>query len=429
MGFLVDLIPWLGKKFGIAALEKFSLSDDVTKFICLGALALVVVLFILHVVGKGVGKKEGNAKYAASVSKYLQDNGEVNEGNLAPFTDTCFGEKAPAAYKEGWAAFVESRFGYPSECFDKAKCVKPVKTKKSVKAKGFLAASAVLFAVAAGFATSFTKAAVAFAIPVVALVCYWIICAKAFKLDKKLSAEEEAAFDALMEDLDANVALQQYFDYQRDTSDLSELSDAINEIADFENNKPDVQPAPVEETKEAPAEEEENLFAAEEEAAAEPVEEVEEVVEEAPIEETVEEEAQEEEAPVEEESVEEPAEEEVAEPAAEVEEVAEEAPVEETVEEQVVEEAPADEVKEEAAEEVAEEAPAPTPEEIKNAQIFKPFMTVLNKTLKKGYNRATLKKVAQIAILAYKKFDKPEQREEIKDFIRKFIVTYSKARD
>ena len=102
MGFLVDLIPWLGKKFGIAALEKFSLSDDVTKFICLGALALVVVLFILHVVGKGVGKKEGNAKYAASVSKYLQDNGEVNEGNLAPFTDTCFGEKAPAAYKEGW---------------------------------------------------------------------------------------------------------------------------------------------------------------------------------------------------------------------------------------------------------------------------------------------------------------------------------------
>ncbi len=384
MGFLVDLIPWLGKKFGIAALEKFSLSDDVTKFICLGALALVVVLFILHVVGKGVGKKEGNAKYAASVSKYLQDNGEVNEGNLAPFTDTCFGEKAPAAYKEGWAAFVESRFGYPSECFDKAKCVKPVKTKKSVKAKGFLAASAVLFAVAAGFATSFTGAAVAFAIPVVALVCYWIICAKAFKLDKKLSAEEEAAFDALMEDLDANVALQQYFDYQRDTSDLSELSDAINEIADFENNKPDVQPAPVEETEEAPAEEEENLFADEEE---------------------------------------------VAEPAAEVEEVAEEAPVEETVEEQVVEEAPADEVKEEAAEEVAEEAPAPTPEEIKNAQIFKPFMTVLNKTLKKGYNRATLKKVAQIAILAYKKFDKPEQREEIKDFIRKFIVTYSKARD
>lgn len=428
MGFLVDLIPWLGKKFGIAALEKFSLSDDVTKFICLGALALVVVLFILHVVGKGVGKKEGNAKYAASVSKYLQDNGEVNEGNLAPFTDTCFGEKAPAAYKEGWAAFVESRFGYPSECFDKAKCVKPVKTKKSVKAKGFLAASAVLFAVAAGFATSFARAAVAFAIPVVALVCYWIICAKAFKLDKKLSAEEEAAFDALMEDLDANVALQQYFDYQRDTSDLSELSDAINEIADFENNKPDVQPSPVEETEEAPAEEE-NLFADEEEAAAEPVEEVEEVVEEAPIEETVEEEAQEEEAPVEEESAEEPAEEEVAEPAAEVEEVAEEAPVEETVEEQVVEEAPADEVKEEAAEEVAEEAPAPTPEEIKNAQIFKPFMTVLNKTLKKGYNRATLKKVAQIAILAYKKFDKPEQREEIKDFIRKFIVAYSKARD
>lgn len=174
----------VGQKFGIAALEKFSLSDDVTKFICLGALALVVVLFILHVVGKGVGKKEGNAKYAASVSKYLQDNGEVNEGNLAPFTDTCFGEKAPAAYKEGWAAFVESRFGYPSECFDKAKCVKPVKTKKSVKAKGFLAASAVLFAVAAGFATSFTGAAVAFAIPVVALVCYWIICAKAFKLDK-----------------------------------------------------------------------------------------------------------------------------------------------------------------------------------------------------------------------------------------------------
>ncbi len=420
MGFLVDLIPWLGKKFGIAALENFSLSDDVTKFICLGALALVVVLFILHVVGKGVGKKEGNAKYAASVSKYLQDNGEVNEGNLAPFTDTCFGEKAPAAYKEGWAAFVDSRFGYPSECFDKAKCVKPVKTKKSVKAKGFLAASAVLFAVAAGFATNYTRAAVAFAIPVVALVCYWIVCARAFKLDKKLSAEEEAAFDALMEDLDANVALQQYFDYQRDTSDLSELSDAINEIADFENNKPDVQPAPVEETEEAPAEEEENLFADEEEATAEPAEEVEEVAEEAPVEETAEEEVTEE-APVEEEIVEEPAEEEIAEPAEE------EVPAS-TVEE-TVEEAPAEEVVEEAQEEVVEEAPAPTPEEIKNAQIFKPFMTVLNKTLKKGYNRATLKKVAQIAILAYKKFDKPEQREEIKDFIRKFIVAYSKARD
>ncbi len=398
MGYLGYLIQLIGDKLGVSFLSEFSLPEGIDLYVCLGALGLTLVLFILHLVGNGVNKKDSNAAYAASVSKYLADNGEINDGNVAPFTDTCFGDKAPAAYKDGWTAFLDTRFGYPSESFEKSQCVKTVRTKKSVKANGFLFAGITLFVIAFGLiGGAYTDIddlvlmyTALYAIPVLTAFGYWMINVRARKIENKLAGKEEAAFDALMEDLDANVALQQYFDYQRDTSDLSELADAINEIADFENNKPAVHAAPVEEP-------------VEEEVVEEPVEEVEEeeVVEE-PVEEVVDE--------VVEEVVEEPVEE-----PAEVEE--------ETVEEEVAAE-------EEVAEEPVEEpAPQPTAEEIKNAQIFGPFMTVLNKTLRKGYNRATLKKVAKIAILAYKKFDKPEQREEIKDFIRKFIVTYSKAKD
>lgn len=421
MGYLGYLIQLIGDKLGVSFLSEFSLPEGIDLYVCLGALGLTLVLFILHLVGNGVNKKDSNAAYAASVSKYLADNGEINDGNVAPFTDTCFGDKAPAAYKDGWTAFLDTRFGYPSESFEKSQCVKTVRTKKSVKANGFLFAGITLFVIAFGLIGGayddidylVLMYTALYAIPVLTAFGYWMINVRARKIENKLAGKEEAAFDALMEDLDANVALQQYFDYQRDTSDLSELADAINEIADFENNKPAVHAAPVEEPVEEEVVEEEpveDLFAVEEEP-------VEEVVEEEVVEEPVEE--------VVEEVVEEPVEEVVDEV---VEEVVEE-PVEEPaeVEEETVEEEVAAE--EEAVEEVAEPAPQPTAEEIKNAQIFGPFMTVLNKTLRKGYNRATLKKVAKIAILAYKKFDKPEQREEIKDFIRKFIVTYSKAKD
>ena len=58
---------------------------------------------------------------------------------------------------------------------------------------------------------------------------------------------------------------------------------------------------------------------------------------------------------------------------------------------------------------------------------FEPFVKVLDEAIEKGYSKATMRKMANILVLAFGKFQEPAQRETLKNSIRKFIVQYKAA--
>ena len=78
------------------------------------------------------------------------------------------------------------------------------------------------------------------------------------------------------------------------------------------------------------------------------------------------------------------------------------------------------------AEEPAAEVEAPV-EKPKKVIPFEPFVKVLDEAIEKGYSKATMRKMANILVLAFGKFQEPAQRETLKNSIRKFIVQYKAA--
>ena len=58
---------------------------------------------------------------------------------------------------------------------------------------------------------------------------------------------------------------------------------------------------------------------------------------------------------------------------------------------------------------------------------FEPFVAVLNEAIDHGYPKSTLRKIANILVLAFGKFTEPAQREILKNSIRRFIVSYKAA--
>ena len=58
---------------------------------------------------------------------------------------------------------------------------------------------------------------------------------------------------------------------------------------------------------------------------------------------------------------------------------------------------------------------------------FEPFVAVLNEAIDHGYPKTTLRKIANILVLAFGKFTEPAQREILKNSIRRFIVSYKAA--
>ena len=93
------------------------------------------------------------------------------------------------------------------------------------------------------------------------------------------------------------------------------------------------------------------------------------------------------------------------------------------VEEPVAEE-PA--IEEPVAEEPAAEVEEPV-EKPKKVIPFEPFVKILDEAIEKGYSKATMRKMANILVLAFGKFQEPAQRETLKNSIRKFIVQYKAA--
>ena len=140
----------------IESLTGNTLPEAVSYLSVIGVL-VAVILFVCFL-GK-VGKKKSEVvAYCKKVSDYLASAGTVTEDNLADFNEKCFGPDAPAAIKQGWSAFLQDKFGYPSEYIDTTKVT--LASANSFAAAGsklYMAIVSVAFIVAVGLASFYTQ--------------------------------------------------------------------------------------------------------------------------------------------------------------------------------------------------------------------------------------------------------------------------------
>lgn len=355
------------------------LSQQVLFCAAVSFIGITLIAFIVF--GAVLGRLSGRrfVKSCRTISDFSNQSGEINDGNLEQFEAACFDEKTDETFMEGWESFKTARFGYPSEYIDSVKIKSRFDSSKYKIA--LFVTSGALFLIATVFAIYFfvglglqsgydlIPVIVFLVLPVILLLSYAFV-----KPEKK----PRETFDLMLEDLDTAVRLQRYVERKIDNRRLYEIEDRIRDVIIAEKTKP------------IPSKKDQiDKKLREEEALSEYEEDLddirEELLEDLPDDQ----------------------------PSAERIEVTNEE-VSSDENESVEEEATATET-----DTNAEPAKKPVP--------FEPFVAVLNEAIDHGYPKSTLRKIANILVLAFGKFTEPAQREILKNSIRRFIVSYKAA--
>lgn len=355
------------------------LSQQVLFCAAVSFIGITLIAFIVF--GAVLGRLSGRrfVKSCRTISDFSNQSGEINDGNLEQFEAACFDEKTDETFMEGWESFKTARFGYPSEYIDSVKIKSRFDSSKFKIA--LFVTSGALFLIATVFAIYFfvglglqsgydlIPVIVFLVLPVILLLSYAFV-----KPEKK----PRETFDLMLEDLDTAVRLQRYVERKIDNRRLYEIEDRIRDVIIAEKTKP------------IPSKKDQiDKKLREEEALSEYEEDLddirEELLEDLPDDQ----------------------------PSAERIEVTNEE-VSSDENESVEEEATATET-----DTNAEPAKKPVP--------FEPFVAVLNEAIDHGYPKTTLRKIANILVLAFGKFTEPAQREILKNSIRRFIVSYKAA--
>lgn len=355
------------------------LSQQVLFCAAVSFIGITLIAFIVF--GAVLGRLSGRrfVKSCRTISDFSNQSGVINDGNLEQFEAACFDEKTDETFMEGWESFKTARFGYPSEYIDSVKIKSRFDSSKFKIA--LFVTSGALFLIATVFAICFfvglglqsgydlIPVIVFLVLPVILLLSYAFV-----KPEKK----PRETFDLMLEDLDTAVRLQRYVERKIDNRRLYEIEDRIRDVIIAEKTKP------------IPSKKDQiDKKLREEEALSEYEEDLddirEELLEDLPDDQ----------------------------PSAERIEVTNEE-VSSDENESVEEEATATET-----DTNAEPAKKPVP--------FEPFVAVLNEAIDHGYPKSTLRKIANILVLAFGKFTEPAQREILKNSIRRFIVSYKAA--
>lgn len=359
--------------------QEMPLSQQVLFCAAVSFIGITLIAFIVF--GAVLGRLSGRrfVKSCRTISDFSNQSGEINDGNLEQFEAACFDEKTDETFMEGWESFKTARFGYPSEYIDSVKIKSRFDSSKFKIA--LFVTSGALFLIATVFAIYFfvglglqsgydlIPVIVFLVLPVILLLSYAFV-----KPEKK----PRETFDLMLEDLDTAVRLQRYVERKIDNRRLYEIEDRIRDVIIAEKTKP------------IPSKKDQiDKKLREEEALSEYEEDLddirEELLEDLPDDQ----------------------------PSAERIEVTNEE-VSSDENESVEEEATATET-----DTNAEPAKKPVP--------FEPFVAVLNEAIDHGYPKTTLRKIANILVLAFGKFTEPAQREILKNSIRRFIVSYKAA--
>lgn len=359
--------------------QEMPLSQQVLFCAAVSFIGITLIAFIVF--GAVLGRLSGRrfVKSCRTISDFSNQSGEINDGNLEQFEAACFDEKTDETFMEGWESFKTARFGYPSEYIDSVKIKSRFDSSKFKIA--LFVTSGALFLIATVFAIYFfvglglqsgydlIPVIVFLVLPVILLLSYAFV-----KPEKK----PRETFDLMLEDLDTAVRLQRYVERKIDNRRLYEIEDRIRDVIIAEKTKP------------IPSKKDQiDKKLREEEALSEYEEDLDDIREEL------------------------------------LEDLPDDQPSAERIE------VTNEEVSSDENESVEEEATATetdtNAEPAKKTVPFEPFVAVLNEAIDHGYPKTTLRKIANILVLAFGKFTEPAQREILKNSIRRFIVSYKAA--
>ena len=359
--------------------QEMPLSQQVLFCAAVSFIGITLIAFIVF--GAVLGRLSGRrfVKSCRTISDFSNQSGVINDGNLEQFEAACFDEKTDETFMEGWESFKTARFGYPSEYIDSVKIKSRFDSSKFKIA--LFVTSGALFLIATVFAIYFfvglglqsgydlIPVIVFLVLPVILLLSYAFV-----KPEKK----PRETFDLMLEDLDTAVRLQRYVERKIDNRRLYEIEDRIRDVIIAEKTKP------------IPSKKDQiDKKLREEEALSEYEEDLDDIREEL------------------------------------LEELPDDQPSAERIE------VTNEEVSSDENESVEEEATATetdtNAEPAKKTVPFEPFVAVLNEAIDHGYPKSTLRKIANILVLAFGKFTEPAQREILKNSIRRFIVSYKAA--
>lgn len=359
--------------------QEMPLSQQVLFCAAVSFIGITLIAFIVF--GAVLGRLSGRrfVKSCRTISDFSNQSGEINDGNLEQFEAACFDEKTDETFMEGWESFKTARFGYPSEYIDSVKIKSRFDSSKFKIA--LFVTSGALFLIATVFAIYFfvglglqsgydlIPVIVFLVLPVILLLSYAFV-----KPEKK----PRETFDLMLEDLDTAVRLQRYVERKIDNRRLYEIEDRIRDVIIAEKTKP------------IPSKKDQiDKKLREEEALSEYEEDLDDIREEL------------------------------------LEDLPDDQPSDERIE------VTNEEVSSDENESVEEEATATetdtNAEPAKKPVPFEPFVAVLNEAIDHGYPKSTLRKIANILVLAFGKFTEPAQREILKNSIRRFIVSYKAA--
>lgn len=330
-------------------------------------LGLTLIAFVVF--GGILGKLSGRRfiKTCKTIGNFANESGVIDDGNLEQFEATCFNEKTDKTFMEGWEAFKGARFDYPSKYVD-SDTIKAKYSGKKFKV-GLISTAIVLLVFALVFVVYGlvqVKSAGGVDIAVYCVVLALPIILMLSYVFVKPEKKTGAALDQMLEDLDTAVKLQRHVERKVDNSRLYEIENRIRDVIIHEQSKPI--PSKKDQLEKQKAQE---LEMADED----------------------------------------------------LDDIRDEIFADDNIEEPIAEEPVAEEP---AAEEPAAEVEAPV-EKPKKVIPFEPFVKVLDEAIEKGYSKATMRKMANILVLAFGKFQEPAQRETLKNSIRKFIVQYKAA--
>lgn len=205
---------------------------SVFNYINYGLTALSVIAFIVLIIVKKKSHSGDFVRFCKNISDFTANVESINEDNLTQFEVACLKSCKYDGITEGWKAFKNARFDYPSTYFDNEKCLmidNKQNTKLSWVVFSVLFAISLLLTVVSYFVLNkFINSYALYVIP-------WFLV---ILLLNSSNSKTKIAFDQMLEDLDVSVSLQKYRDYQFDLSGLEPTIETIVDVINFEENKP-----------------------------------------------------------------------------------------------------------------------------------------------------------------------------------------------
>ena len=196
--------------------------------VVVAAIALAAVVIGLTFFASSAHKMK---RAAGRVLAYLENEDVINDDNVADFTASCFGTKAPTALRDTWVSYLGVRFGYPGEVLSESAVFdKEVKRPDFVRASIFIAVALILTALFAFWGLGAMATAEVGVVLCLGLLVGAIGYIVLLLVGKNEYVRARKKFVDMQDELDAKVNLQVERDYATDASPLLQVAAIMDGI-------------------------------------------------------------------------------------------------------------------------------------------------------------------------------------------------------